>query len=580
MSRLKPLALACAALAMAWGCSSVSVTGDALDTADGASPDLALDSALLDGGGDVDCCGPDEVDAADAVAPGEFGAPCDDNGECFSDFCVEGPAGRQCTSLCDAQCPAGWACKAVGGQGDVTFICVYDHVAYCAPCDVDADCAHPLTPIAGDRCVARADGAGSFCATACAGIGGCPDGATCEAHADGGSVCVPTSGQCQCSPYAVLKAAATSCTATSAAGTCAGRRTCAGGSLTACDAATPAAESCNSADDDCDGVTDEGFVAPGGPAVGQPCDGEGACGFGLVECAGDQATRCSTEPGGTMDQSAEERCNAVDDDCDGATDEGFDVGAACEGVGACGAGVVECFGPDAAGCSSDAGGSESEAVTERCSGVDDDCDGATDEGFSVGAACEGAGECGAGTIECLSATEAHCSTEAGGSADESAPELCDGKDNDCSGLADDHDAGCPCDVQYVLGTAYMFCTDAKPWADARDACASWGYVLATIEDKPENDGVVALALPKKASPWWIGLNDRATEGSHVWQSGSGATYRNWAPQEPNNFQHGPKCGASAPDEDCVQFSPSSVGVPPEWNDEPCACPYPYVCRQL
>jgi hypothetical protein len=168
---------------------------------------------------------------------------------------------------------------------------------------------------------------------------------------------------------------------------------------------------------------------------------------------------------------------------------------------------------------------------------------------------------------------------AGGSDDQSSAETCDGVDNDCSGLADDGEAGCPCAVQHVLGVAYMFCTTALSWTDARDACAASGYTLATIENKAENDGVVAIALPKKASPWWIGLNDRENEGVHVWVSGSEATYRNWAEGEPNEFPHGEKCGVSFPGEDCVQFSPPSAGLPPDWNDEPCACPYPYVCRQ-
>jgi hypothetical protein len=64
-----------------------------------------------------------------------------------------------------------------------------------------------------------------------------------------------------------------------------------------------------------------------------------------------------------------EACNDIDDDCDGAVDNGFDLGAACDGADSdqCSDDVVTC-----AGCS------QGPDTLETCNGADDDCDGIVD----------------------------------------------------------------------------------------------------------------------------------------------------------------------------------------------------------
>src|SRR5207249_3078333 len=94
---------------------------------------------------------------------------------------------------------------------------------------------------------------------------------------------------------------------------------------------TPGAELCgNTVDDDCDGVTDEGYDN------GATCSaGVGACvRSGTKVCTADRlATTCNAVPG----TPGTELCgNTLDDDCDGSTDEGYDNGAACSaGTGVC-----------------------------------------------------------------------------------------------------------------------------------------------------------------------------------------------------------------------------------------------------
>ena len=256
---------------------------------------------------------------------------------------------------------------------------------------------------------------------------------------------------------------------------------CVDGVPQSCTPGAPSDEICDSLDNDCDGVADDGFD------LGAACDGAGECGAGVRECDGIGEARCSTDVGGSADQSVPETCDTLDNDCDGVADDGFGIGAACDGTGECGAGVRECDGFGAALCSTDPGGSADQSAqetcdaldndcdgtadnglglttcgigqcevtimncvagvpqsctplapsAETCDSLDNDCDGTADNGFDLGAACDGSGECGAGVRECDGSGAAICSTDPGGSADQSAPETCDGLDNDCDGAADD-----------------------------------------------------------------------------------------------------------------------------------------------
>jgi len=78
-----------------------------------------------------------------------------------------------------------------------------------------------------------------------------------------------------------------------------------------------------------------------------------------------------------------ERCNGIDDDCDGVTDEDFtDLASGCSvGLGACQAdGLVVCS-PDGSGTVCDA--AHGSPGPETCDGVDNDCDGVADEVCAV-----------------------------------------------------------------------------------------------------------------------------------------------------------------------------------------------------
>jgi len=225
-----------------------------------------------------------------------------------------------------------------------------------------------------------------------------------------------------------------------------GQETCGGdGSWGPCQGAiAPTDESCNGADDDCDGATDEDEDTGGCDCIAgeqRACgSAEGDCEFGSQVCSAEG--RWSACEGGVGPSG--ERCDGHDNDCDGAPDNGFPVGAACsEGVGGCQRmGQQECT-PDGSGtrCGAVAG----DPQVEQCNGADDDCDGDTDEDIAaVGAACgSDDGECQSGLWRCEQG-ELRCEGEQAPS-----DERCNSLDDDCDGDTDEGnpEGGAPCGVE-------------------------------------------------------------------------------------------------------------------------------------
>ena len=166
------------------------------------------------------------------------------------------------------------------------------------------------------------------------------------------------------------------------------------------------AEACNYLDDDCDGTTDEGVRNACNHCETVPAE---TCNYLDDDCDGetDEGLRNACN---TCGDAAVEICNDVDDDCDGETDEGFaDKGQVCSvGVGACTrSGTMRCAeGGQALACFAVAG----EPKAETCNGQDDDCNGETDDGMNVGEPCvAGRGACaGAGVIACEDAGATTC----------------------------------------------------------------------------------------------------------------------------------------------------------------------------
>jgi hypothetical protein len=274
-----------------------------------------------------------------------------------------------------------------------------------------------------------------------------------------------------------------------------GRYVCAAdGSTAACDA-TPLQgqpETCNGRDDDCDGQVDEDF-----PDLGQPCQaGEGSClRLGIRICTADGlATRCSASPG----PSGSETCNGLDDDCDGIVDNNVPgTGGACQrGQGACFAtGQLVCLSSGDIACDAPV----LQPQNERCDGVDNDCDGFVDEVFSnLGLACSvGVGACyRTGTWVCAadgSGTVCNAPVVTG------TAEQCNGIDDNCNGQVDEGWSE-PCAT--ACGTGFRFCVNGQPGVCSAPQPAANDSYCNDYDD--DCDGLTDEDVPNKGAECSVG----------------------------------------------------------------------------
>lgn len=214
---------------------------------------------------------------------------------------------------------------------------------------------------------------------------------------------------------------------------------CANGTPQPCVPGTPATETCNGVDDDCDATPDDN-LAP------ISC-GVGACLRTVAACVSGVPQVCT--PGTPQT----EVCNAVDDDCDGTPDDGLPASVYYRDqdgdlFGDPAMSIQDCRTTPPTGYVSAPGDCNDTVATvnpgaaELCDGLDNDCstgsvDGSDEDGFGSLCATDGADVdlCPEGVLSCAQGSLV-CADLSGDS-----PEICaNTQDDDCDGASDEN--GC------------------------------------------------------------------------------------------------------------------------------------------
>jgi hypothetical protein len=230
-----------------------------------------------------------------------------------------------------------------------------------------------------------------------------------------------------------------------------GTQTCMNGAWGACTGdITPQPETCNGIDDNCDGFADE--KNPGG---GGSCDTgkKGVCAAGKEACEGGKIV-CNQ-----LVASSTEKCNGLDDNCSGQADEGNpEGGGTCDTglLGACKVGAFKC--QDAKlKCSQTV-----QPTPEKCNNIDDNCSGQTDEGNP-----EGGGDCNTGLKGVCAAGKQKCQAGqlVCSQTTQDGPETCNNLDDDCDGMVDEGNPGggnaCSTGLQGVCSAGIDTCTNGQ-----------------------------------------------------------------------------------------------------------------------
>lgn len=125
---------------------------------------------------------------------------------------------------------------------------------------------------------------------------------------------------------------------------------------------------------------------------------------------------------------------------------------------------------------------------------------------------------------------------------------------------------CPAGWTMFRCSCYLLSDKSRSWDEGRADCRRKGADLVVI-DGPEEQTFLSTFTKKYA---WIGLSDRAQEGTWKWVDGTGLTVNYWDRGQPDNGGGHPQYG----EEDCGHLGKEGGA----WNDISCTVRLLWICE--
>lgn len=161
-------------------------------------------------------------------------------------------------------------------------------------------------------------------------------------------------------------------------------------------------------------------------------------------------------------------------------------------------------------------------------------------------ACEATGFCSIPNADCTGTGRAYSDSAGHGLSGSCVPagQPGPGSDAGVDGMIDGGRAGCPSGYATAGGSAHLYKLLVNvTWDEAKIACdrTTTAAYLAVPDDATE---LANLATVAAATPFWVGIDDKDSEGTFVTQKGVPVTFKPWAPGEPDDSMGGQDCVAA------------------------------------